>query len=192
MLSRLTTALNRAGKAGAITRGLGIYLTEFGIQSTPDPLGVSLTKQAEYLAIAEHMAFVNTRVRSFSQYLLGDDKPRKARSRIERYGGFESGLRRANGKAKPSYDSFRLPLAAEAYGPSDVMWGRVRPSATKTQVTILASRRKGKPFKPLRTVQTNSRGVYGLRAKHHDKQRYRVQWTAPDGKVWRGPPIRAN
>ncbi len=192
VLSRLTTALNRAGKAGAITRGLGIYLTEFGIQSTPDPLGVSLTKQAEYLAIAEHMAFVNTRVRSFSQYLLGDDKPRKARSRIERYGGFESGLRRANGKAKPSYDSFRLPLAAEAYGPSDVMWGRVRPSATKTQVTILASRRKGKPFKPLRTVQTNSRGVYGLRAKHHDKQRYRVQWTAPDGKVWRGPPIRAN
>ena len=179
-------------RPGAITRGLGIYLTEFGIQSTPDPLGVSLTKQAEYLAIAEHMAFVNTRVRSFSQYLLGDDKPRKARSRIERYGGFESGLRRANGKAKPSYDSFRLPLAAEAYGPSDVMWGRVRPSATKTQVTILASRRKGKPFKPLRTVQTNSRGVYGLRAKHHDKQRYRVQWTAPDGKVWRGPPIRAN
>ena len=191
MLSRLTTALNRAGKAGAITRGLGIYLTEFGIQSTPDPLGVSLTKQAEYNAIAEHMAFVNTRVRSFSQYLLGDDKPRKARSRVERYGGFESGLRRANGKAKPSYDAFRLPLAAEAYGPSDVLWGRVRPSAVKTQVTILASRRKGKPFKPLRTVQTNSRGVYGLRAKHHDKQRYRVQWTAPDGKVWRGPPIRA-
>ena len=192
VLSRLTTALNRAGKAGAITRGLGIYLTEFGIQSTPDPLGVSLTQQAEYNAIAEHMAFVNTRVRSFSQYLLGDDKPRKARSRVERYGGFESGLRRANGKAKPSYDAFRLPLAAEAYGPSDVLWGRVRPSATKTQVTILASRRKGKPFKPLRTVQTNTRGVYGLRAKHHDKQRYRVQWTAPDGKVWRGPPIRAN
>jgi len=191
VLSRLTTALNRAGKAGAITRGLGIYLTEFGIQSTPDPLGVSLTQQAEYNAIAEHMAFVNTRVRSFSQYLLGDDKPRKARSRVERYGGFESGLRRANGKAKPSYDAFRLPLAAEAYGPSDVLWGRVRPSPTKTQVTILASRRKGKPFKTLRTIQTNSRGIFGLRAKHHDKQRYRVQWTAPDGKVWRGPPIRA-
>ena len=125
---------------------------------------MSLTRQAEYLAIAEHMAFVNPRVRSFSQYLLGDDKPRKARS-LARYGGFESGLRRANGKAKPSYDAFRLPLAAEAYGPSDVLWGRVRPSATKTQVTILASRRKGKPFKPLRTLQTNSRGVYGLRAE---------------------------
>ena len=192
VLARLTTALNRAGKAGAVTRGLGIYLTEFGIQSTPDPFaGVSLAKQSEYLAIAEHMAYVNPRVKSFSQYLLGDDLPRKG-SRSERYSGFESGLRRANGKAKPSYDAFRLPLAVEAYGPSDVLWGRVRPLAAKTEVTILASRRGGKPFKVLRTVRTNSRGVFGLRAKHHDKQRYRVQWTAPDGKVWRGPPIRAN
>ena len=59
-------------------------------------------------------------------------------------------------------------------------------------MTILASRRKGKPFKALRTLSTNSRGVFGLRAKHHDKQRYRVRWTAPDGKVWLGPPIRAS
>ena len=147
VLGRLTSALNKAGKAGRITRGLGVYLTEFGIQSSPDPLGVSLAKQAEYNAIAEHMAYVNTRVRSFSQYLLGDDKPRKARSRVERYGGFESGLRRANGKNKPSYAAFRLPLAVEAYGSSDVLWGRVRPAATKTQVTILAQRRKGRKFK---------------------------------------------
>ena len=35
----------------------------------------------------------------------------------ERYGGFESGLRVADGKAKPAYDAFRLPLAVEAYGP---------------------------------------------------------------------------
>src|SRR4051794_6277751 len=192
VLSRLTSALNKAGKAGAITRGLGIYLTEFGIQSTPDRIfGVSLTRQAEYIAIAEHMAFVNPRVKSFSQYLLRDDKPRKARSRIERYGGFESGLRFANGKAKPSYAAFRLPLAVEQYGASDVLWGRVRPSATQTKVQILASRRKGKRFKVLRTVTTNHHGIYGLGATHHDQQRYRVRWTAPDGKVWLGPPIRS-
>jgi hypothetical protein len=192
VLARLTTALNRAGKAGAITRGLGVYLTEFGIQSSPDPLGVSLAKQSVYNAIAEHMAFVNPRVKSFSQYLLGDDRPRKSRSRVERYGGFESGLRRSNGKKKPSYAAFRLPLAVEAYGPSDVLWGRVRPTTGQTQVTILAQRRKGRKFKRLRTLKTNHRGIFGLRARHHDKQRYRVQWTAPDGKTWRGPPIRAS
>ena len=192
VLSRLTRALERSGRAGAITRGLGIYLTEFGIQSTPDPfVGVSLARQAEYLGIAEHMAYVNPRVRSFSQYLLHDDRPRKG-SRVERYGGFESGLRRSNGRTKPAYAAFRLPLAAESYGRSDVLWGRVRPSATRTEVTILASRRKGRPFRALRTVRTNSRGVFGLRARHHDKQRYRVRWTAPDGKVWLGPPIRAS
>ena len=191
VLSRLTRALDRAARAGAIRRGLGVYLTEFGIQSTPDPfVGVSLARQAEYLAIAEHMAYVNPRVRSFSQYLLSDDRPRKG-SRVERYGGFESGLRRSDGRAKPALAAFRLPLAAEAYGRSDVLWGRVRPQAAQTKVTILASQRKGKPFKPLRTVTTNHRGVFGLRARHHDKQRYRVQWTAPTGKVWLGPPIRA-
>jgi len=192
VLSRLTNALNKAGKAGAITRGLGIYLTEFGIQSTPDPLGVSLTRQAQYLSIAEHMAFVNPRVRSFSQYLLEDDKQRKARTRLERFGGFESGLRYAKGKKKPSYDAFRLPLAIESYGPDDVLWGRVRPSAVQTKVQILASSRKGKRFRVLRTITTNHHGVYGLRAKHHKTQRYRVRWTAPDGRVWLGPPIFAS
>jgi hypothetical protein len=191
VLSRLTKALDRAARAGAIRRGLGVYLTEFGIQSSPDPfVGVTLARQAEYLAIAEHMAYVNPRVRSFSQYLLSDDRPRKG-SRVDRYGGFESGLRRFDGRAKPAYDAFRLPLAAEAYGRSDVLWGRVRLQAAQTKVTILASRRQGKAFKPLRTVTTNHRGVFGLRVKHHDKQRYRVQWTAADGRVWLGPPIRA-
>ena len=144
VLPRLTNALDRAARAGAIRRGLGIYLTEFGIQSTPDPfVGVSLARQSEYLAIAEHMAYVNPRVRSFSQYLLSDDQPRKG-GRVERYGGFESGLRRSDGRAKPAYDAFRLPLAAEAYGRSDVLWGRVRPRPAQTKVTILASRRRGK------------------------------------------------
>jgi hypothetical protein len=129
-------------------------------------------------------------VKSFSQYLLKDDKPRKGK-RVERYSGFESGLRRSNGRAKPAYDAFRLPLAIEAYGRSDVLWGRVRPLPSRTQVTILVSPRKGRSFRPLRTLTTNHRGVFGLRAKHHKNQRYRVRWTAPGGKVWLGPPIRA-
>ena len=42
VLSRLTSAVDRAGRAGAINRGLPVWLTEFGIQSQPDPqYGVS-------------------------------------------------------------------------------------------------------------------------------------------------------
>ena len=36
---------------------MGLYLTEFGVQSEPDPyVGVSETQQAEYRSIAERIA----------------------------------------------------------------------------------------------------------------------------------------
>ena len=134
VLSRLTTALDKAADAGALPKHLPVYLTEFGIQSTPDKIsGVSLAKQAAYMAISEHIAYVNPRVAAFSQYLLSDDPPR---SEGYKYGGFESGLRSADGKTKPAYEGFRLPLAVEVYGTSDVLWGLVRPQRAVSKVTI--------------------------------------------------------
>jgi len=186
VLSRLTRALDRAARARAVPSNLGIYLTEFGIQSYPDRTsGVPLSRQAEYLAVAERIAYANPRVKSFSQYLLHDDQRREDGS----YGGFETGLRTASGRKKPAYEAFRLPLAVADYGRSDVLWGRVRPYPGQTAVTILAARR-GRAFKPLRTVETNSRGVFGLRTRHIRGQRYRVRWAAPDGATHTGPPIR--
>jgi hypothetical protein len=186
VLDRLTGALDRAARAGAVSPGVDLYLTEFGIQSHPDrTAGVSLPRQAEYLAVAERIAYANPRVRSFSQYLMRDD-PRRADGS---YGGFETGLRTARGRKKPSYEGFRLPLAVAAYGRSDVLWGRVRPHPARTRVTILAAR-CGRGFEPLRTVTTNAAGVYGLSSRHVRGQRYRARWTAPDGTVHTGPPIR--
>ena len=73
VLSRLTKALDRARSAGALTKRLPIYLTEFGIQSTPDlQQGVSLKQQVQYRAISERTAWNNPRVIAFSQYLLTD------------------------------------------------------------------------------------------------------------------------
>jgi hypothetical protein len=116
VLSRLITALDKAAKAGALPAKLPVYLTEFGIQSTPDKVsGVSLARQTAYLAVAEHMAYVNPRVATFSQYLMSDDPPR---TDGYRYGGFESGLRDADGKPKPAYEGFRLPPATTCSGAS--------------------------------------------------------------------------
>jgi hypothetical protein len=186
VLSRLVSALDKAGKAGALPRGLPIHLTEFGIQSSPDTVsGVSLSRQAAYLAISEHIAYVNPRVASFSQYLLTDDAPR---TEGYKYGGFESGLISADGKEKPAYQGFRLPLAAEAYGSSDVLWGLVRPLRAKTQVTVLRQP-KGKAWRELKTLDTTATGVFALKTSHHAGQRYRVRWTAPDGTTYTGPPI---
>src|ERR1700712_3780427 len=78
VLPRLVTAIDKAAKAGALNRGLPVYLTEFGIQSTPDPYqGVSLQRQAEYRSYSERISYYNSRVKAFSQYLLTDDLPQE-------------------------------------------------------------------------------------------------------------------
>jgi hypothetical protein len=183
VLPRLVRALDRAAKARALPAHLPVYLTEFGIQTTPDAIsGVSLSKQAEYLAVAEHIAYVNPRVAAFSQYLMSDDPPR---SKGYRYGGFESGLRSASGKAKPAYKGFPLPLAVEAYGSSDVLWGLVRPQRSHTQVTIERRPKGAKKWHRLRTLTTTSTGVYALKTPHKSGQRYRVHWGKLTGAAVR-------
>ncbi len=187
-LSRLVEALNRAARAGVIASRRTIYLTEFGIQSKPDPIaGVSLRRQAEYLAISERIAYANPRVAAFSQYLMLDDQPRGG-SRLQRYSGFETGLKTSNGKRKPAYDGFILPLAVKQYGSNDVLWGRVRPATGPTEVTIQNKIGKGS-WRRLTVVPTS--GVYGFRADHKKRQVYRAKWTRPGGGTITGPPIRA-
>jgi hypothetical protein len=190
VLSRLQRALDRAGRARALPRGLPIHLTEFGIQSRPDRIqGVSFAKQAAYLAVAEHMAYVNPRVRSFSQYLMSDDRPRA--SRLNRHAGFESGLRTSRGRKKPAYRAFRLPLAVESYGRSDVLWGLVRPHRARTTVTIEADPPGRAGWRELATRETTSTGVYALRTAHRRGQRFRVKWTSPEGRRFTGAAVRA-
>ena len=187
-ISRLVRALDRAARAKAAPRRLGIYLTEFGTQSSPDPRAVSLTQQAEYNAISERLAYLNPRVKTFSQYLMSDDDPGAGG---ERYGGFESGLRRFDGRPKPAYDGFRTPLAVQDYGRSDVGWGLVRPATGATAVDVLYRDRGTREYKLLRTIQTTPAGVFSFKTSSRSGRRYQVRWTAPDGAVFSGPPIRA-
>jgi hypothetical protein len=189
VLDRLVNALDRAGRARGLPRRLKIYLTEFGIQSEPDRIsGVSYARQPAYYAVAEHMAYVNSRVALFSQYLMRDDAPREEGYRFR---GFESGLRRNNGQRKPAYRAFPNPLAVERYGRTDVLWGLIRPQSGVTRVTIEVRRPGRLSWRVLRRLNTTSRGVYGLQARHRNKQDYRVRWTSQDGRGYTGPAIRA-
>jgi cellulase (glycosyl hydrolase family 5) len=189
VISRLVTALDRAGRAGGLSKRLKIYLTEFGIQSFPDKIsGVAYDRQPAYYAISEHIAYVNPRVAMFSQYLMRDDAPRTSGYR---YRGFESGLRRNNGKAKPAYKAFASPLAAEVSRNHDNLWGRIRPETAPTKVTIEVRRKGKKSWSTLRTVTTTARGVFGLSTTHRKGSRYRVRWTGADKRRHTGPPIAA-
>jgi hypothetical protein len=192
VLSRLTAALDKAARAGVVAKRLPVYLTEFGVQSTPDPLyGVSLQRQAEYRSYSERLAYDNPRVAAFSQYLLTDDEPLKGVPATQKYSGFESGLRTASGKAKPSLDGFRLPLVVRKVGGKASLWGLVRPAGGTTRVAI-QRHEKGRPWTTLATVSTDGRGAFTKSTTLGSaKREWRLKWTAPDGKEYTGAPTRA-
>lgn len=181
-LSRLVRALDRAARAGAIRSRMPIWLTEFGIQSSPDRFaGVSVARQVQYRALAERIAYNNPRVRAFSQYLLRDDLPIEGVSASRRYQGFESGLRYSTGRAKPSLDGFRLPLAVVRSGNRVSIWGLVRPATGPTTAQVLVDDRGRSGLRPLRTVRTNSRGYFTLRTTYRAGRSYRLRWQEHTG-----------
>jgi hypothetical protein len=171
-LSRLTRALDRAARLHRIARHLPIYLTEFGIQSVPDPLyGVSQVRQNEYRAISERWAFQNYRVKWFSQYLMRDDDHLKKGPKLSRFPGFESGLKFANGKRKLAFKSFALPLAALRRGSGVSLWGGARPAHRRVTVTILVRNRTYKKIK------TDKRGFFRKQVPYVKGRSYRLRWN---------------
>jgi len=186
-LWRLTRALRRAERARAIRRGTPVYLTEFGIQSRPDPVyGVSQTRQAEYRAIGEKIAWNSGRVRAISQYLMRDDLPRRGPNR---YGGFESGLRLADGRKKVAYRAFRLPMVARRSGRRVRLWGFVRPHDGRERVELQYRSRHGR-WRRLRSDRTGHRGYWATTTRYRRGRSYRVRWRAAGGTRYSGSRTR--
>jgi hypothetical protein len=192
-LSRLSNALDLAARAGAIPAHLPIYLTEFGVQSKPNRyLGVPVAQQAEYDAIAEHIAYSNPRVAAFSQYLLKDDPLGGAPGASVHGGtiGFQTGLEYLNGSPKPLYFGWPVPLTVSKRGRSFSLWGLVRPANGPTKVTVLIAPRGSRRYRTLRTVSTDSSGYWTLSSSTRGVH-WRVRWISPSGRKYEGPPIGA-
>jgi hypothetical protein len=186
-LGRLSRALDRAARAGAVRRRLPLYLTEFGIQSRPDPTyGVTQTRQAEYRAISEKIALGSPRVAAFSQYLMRDDLPREG---SDRYGGFESGLRTSSGRKKLAYRAFRLPMVARRAGGSVKLWGLVRPHDGRETVEIQYRGRSGS-WRRLKSDSTGGRGYWKTTTRYRAGRSYRVRWRSPQGTHYPGSRTR--
>jgi hypothetical protein len=193
-LSRLERALNLAARAGAINGGIPLYLTEFGVQSKPNRyLGVSPSKQAEYDAISEYIAWRNPRVAAFSQYLLKDGAVGGAPGSGVHGGfvGFQSGLEYISGKPKPLYSAWPVPLAVFSTHGGYSLWGLVRSATGSTKVTILIKRRGSRRYTVLKTQSTNSLGYWSFSSRVRGTS-WRVRWTSPSGARYEGPPIGAS
>ncbi len=192
-LSRLSGALNKAAAAHAIPSGLPIYLTEFGVQSFPNKeLGVPVSVQAEYDAIAEKIAWGNSRVAAFSQYLLKDDPLGGAPGSSVAGGtvGFQTGLEYSTGKAKPLYAAWSVPLVVAKHGHGFSLWGLVRPTTGSTKVTVLVRKKGSSAYRTLKVVGTDSRGYWSLSSSVKGLA-WRVMWKSPSGHIYEGPPISA-
>ena len=190
-ISRLSSALDRAARAHAIPSGVPIYLTEFGVQSFPNrQLGVSAGVQAERDAWAEQIAWSNPRVAAFSQYLLRDDAGGGAPGASVHGGtvGFQTGLEYANGRPKPLYYGWPVPLSVARHGGHYSLWGLVRPASGSTRVTVLVKLRHAKKFRTLATVTTNGAGYWSLGSSVRGEQ-WRVRWVSPSGARYEGAAV---
>jgi hypothetical protein len=194
VLSRLSSALSKAAAAHALTSNLPIYLTEFGVQSKPNRyLGVPAGEQAEYDAIAEKIAWANPRVAAFSQYLLMDD-PLGGKPGSSVNGGtigFQTGLEYLDGKPKPLYYAWPVPLTVSKSGHGFSLWGLVRPTTRATKVTVLVQRKGSSKYRTLKTVTTNSLGYWTLHSSTQGAH-WRVRWISPTHVKYEGPPISAH
>ena len=156
-LSReLRRIYQRYGQRTQSSRGVPLYLTEYGYQTRPDPYAPSFSLQAAYLNQAEHISARNRNVRTLSQFLLVDDAPvpgvsTKTNPQLA-WRTFQSGLTLLNGKRKPSYGAYVTPLVVK------------NPRVTRATPVRL--------FGMLRAAAATTRPVVS------------IQWRSKNGKRW--------
>jgi len=173
--SSLTRVLRRYGRSR--NGGMPLYLTEFGYQTNPpDRFGVSWARQAAYLNESEFRAYINPQVRTLGQFLLRDGGDPVTLT-------FQSGLETLDGKEKPSYDAFMLPV----YLPDQRfrgrqrlrVWGLVRPAPNgqAQQVRVEFKARRGKTWRTLRTMSSEpGRGYVDGRVRVPGTGAVRLHW----------------
>jgi hypothetical protein len=177
-LRRLHGVMDRAARLGRIPRGRGIYITEFGFQSSPPDrlVKISLARHAASINEAERLFFSDGRVKAVAQYELFDTPDHRE---------FNTGLRLRNGRRKPAWGAFRMPLVVTKLSPGVVeVWGMVRPARGRVRAVVAAS--AGDGFATVARPLTNPAGYFRIRLRRRDAEsmRYRLEWKSPSGEVF--------
>ena len=166
VLGRLTKALDRAANAGARPARPADLAdrVRHPVHAGRHPGRLARAPARVPGDLRAHRARRTTRVASFSQYLLRDDPP----TGPDEFGGFESGLRLADGKAKPSLDGWRLPLSVRREGSKVSIWGRVRPATAPVTAELQIQQGSGE-WRTLQNVTTDARGSFTLRGSYRER-----------------------
>ena len=185
--ARLLKTIDGVQKAGGLVNGAGaskkfdIYYDEFGYQTNPPDalLGVSLAQQSSWLQWSAYKAYRQPRVRMLIQYLWRDD-PINTRVESDKYGGWQSGLYRFDGNAKPARKSFPNPFWVDLpKGRSTAtVWGQVRPGGA-AQVTV--QKGSGTSFTTLKALTTDGQGYFHFTTTVSKKTTMRFRYTDAGG-----------
>jgi hypothetical protein len=188
-LDRLVRALRLAAGAGATVGRLPVYVTEFGIESHPKPsalFGLSQQRQVEYLGIAELLLYRDPWVRSYSQYLMGDD----AGNPLDHL-TFNTGLRFSDDRPKLAYSAFPITVAVRRTGSGGVeIWGHLRPGNGIREVEIRYRDSDGVE-RSLGSVETNADGYFELGSEYRPGREWGAAGALADGRLLAGPLVRA-
>jgi hypothetical protein len=190
--------LDRIQRAYGSHKRFPIYDTEFGYITRPPKHidrppnnypWVTQTTAAYFLNWAEYISWRDPRMMNFNQYLLTDFLPAL---KSNDYGGFASGLISYNGKPKPSYAAWRMPLympvTSASSGSALQVWGCVRPAPIAAldtgqpqQAEIQYQPSSGGPFTTVQTVTlTSTSGCYfNVPVVFPGSGTVRVMWTYP-------------
>jgi hypothetical protein len=177
-LSRIARVSDRIAGHGRLSKRARIWVSEFGFQTDPpDPFQNPIKKVPGYMDESEWLAFRNSRVASYSQYTLHDDALNPgSKFSLNRYAGFQMGLRFSNGKAKPGvYSAFRLPAFVRLLSGNRVeVFGGLRtsPGATAT----VSSAGPGGKYTVLAQPKLNSAGYFRFirKVSAASKRKYKI------------------
>jgi hypothetical protein len=187
-VGHLESTLDRLQHAYGSGKRYSVYNTEYGYQTDPpqrfscsaNSLPVSVWTAAYYINWAEYLSYENPRIASFDQYLLTDPPN----------GAFASGLEYSNGRPKPDYWAFQMPLympqSSAKHASSLVVWGGVRPAHLYGPQTAELQFQPGShgPFVDLRRiVLTSPRGYFDVRQTFALSGTVRLAWADPESGV---------
>ena len=179
-LGNMAREMDRLNRVYGSGKRYPVYNTEYGYITNPPRRGyVSPATAASYINWAEYLSWRNPRIGSTMQYLLSDP-PQSAGV----YQQFASGLDYANGKPKPSYNAYRLPLympyTTFSRNANEEVWGAARPAPfvradTGTAQTV-SIQLNGKTLK---TVTAGAGGYFDTHMRFAHSGTVRIAWTYP-------------
>jgi hypothetical protein len=197
-LERLTGALDAIFSNYGVHRQMPLYLTEYGYETDPPNPNqvVSPAQQAAYIGEADYLAWSNPRVRSLAQFLLFDSlpDPRYPPGSYKHWDTFQSGLLYANGRRKPAYAAYSLPIwlpETDAGGGVAVpVWGQVRAAAAGSEQRVLVQWRSRRVYRTIATAIVRDRGGYfETSVRPPASGRVRLAWRSPTGRLHVSIPI---